>query len=121
MLFGPITNMTFYPTSTVPRTTAQQTKCADSKESMFKPTRRRAAVVFTLESRNCSKFLTHRVVNSSDEIGVPHDGLGGPPNLDVSDGVVAPPRDELVDVEDESDDDLGGNSIGFFRPPKDGR
>ena len=73
---------------------------------MFKPTRRRAAVVFTLESRNCSKFLTHRVVNSSDEIGVPHDGLGGPPNLDVSDGVVAPPRDELVDVEDESDDDL---------------
>ena len=63
-----------------------------------------------------SKLLqvSHRVINSPDESGVPRGGHGHgrrhrprvPSNLDVADGAVAPPRDELVDVEDEAEDHL---------------
>ena len=59
---------------------------------------------------------SYRVVNAPDKVGdiipvLPRCGhcrrrRCRPPNLDVADGVVAPPRDELVDVEDEADDDL---------------
>ena len=53
-------------------------------------------------------LLSYRVVDAPDEIGDVIAVLRscGPPHLDVADGVVAPPGDELVYVQDEADDDL---------------
>ena len=102
--------MTFYPKSTAPQHVTLSYKKFRQK-SMFPHD--------VLWFCSLSKLLqvSHRVVNSPDEIGVPRGGHGGrghrrrrrlrgPANLEVSDGAVAPPGDELVDVEDESDDDL---------------